>query len=249
MAARRQLLWHMQNLCRRLECRHRALSRYFGQDYERDNCGACDVCLGEVQGMPDSSPTAQKIISCVARVEQRFGVGHVVQVLRGAASEQVVRWAHDRLSTYGLLREMSERKVTNLVYQLVDQGLLDRTEGDRPVVQLNARSIEVLRGERSVQLLDAEEGSVVRSRAAVESWEGVDRDLFEHLRTLRRRLATERGVPAYVIFGDTTLRDLARIRPTEPEAMAAVHGVGKKKLADLGSVFTDAIRSYLHASA
>ena len=249
VAARRQLLWHMQNLCRRLECRHRALSRYFGQDYEADNCGACDVCLGEVEAMPDSSMTAQKIISCVARVEQRFGVGHVVQVLRGAASEQVVRWAHDRVSTYGLLREMSQRKVTNLVYQLVDQGLLDRTEGDRPVVQLNARSIEVLRGERSVQLLDAEEGSVVRSRAAAESWEGVDRDLFEHLRTLRRRLATERGVPAYVIFGDTTLRDLARIRPTEPEAMAAVHGVGKKKLADLGPVFMDAIRSYLHASA
>ena len=183
--------------------------------------------------MPDSSTVAQKIISCVARVEQRFGVGHVVQVRRGAASEQVVRWAHDRLSTYGLLREMSQRKVTNLVYQLVDQGLLDRTEGDRPVVQLNARSIEVLRGERSVQLLDAEEGSVVRSRAAVESWEGVDRDLFEHLRLLRR------------IFVVTTLRDLARILPTEPEAMAAVHGVGKKKLADLGPVFTDAIRSYL----
>ncbi len=245
LAARRELLWHMQNLCRRLECRHRALSRYFGQAYEQENCGACDVCLGEVEGMPDSTVTAQKILSCVARLEQRFGVGHVVRVLRGAGAEQVARWGHDRLSTFGLLREMSERKVTNLVYQLVDQGFLDRTEGDRPVVRLNARSVELLRDQRQVQLVDPEQGSVRRTRAAEESWEGVDRDLFEHLRALRRRLAAERGVPAYVIFGDATLRELARLRPTALGAMAAVRGVGDKKLADLGPVFTDAIRAYL----
>ncbi|MHC4320334.1 MAG: RQC domain-containing protein, partial [Planctomycetota bacterium] len=245
LAARREFLWHMQNLASRLECRHRALCRYFGQAYEADNCGACDVCLGEVQGMSESTVTAQQILSCVARVDQRFGVGHIVRVLRGAASEQVIRWGHDRLSTYGLLRGMSERKVTSLVYQLADQGLLERTEGDRPVVQLNQESARVLRGERPVQLVDPEQGTVRRARAADESWEGVDRGLFEHLRALRRRLAAERGVPAYVIFGDATLRELARARPTALGAMAGLRGVGVKKLADLGPVFTEAIRSYV----
>ncbi|MCH8006994.1 MAG: DNA helicase RecQ [Planctomycetes bacterium] len=243
--ARREILWHMQNLCRGLECRHRALSRYFGQPYERDGCDACDVCLGEVQGMPDSTVTAQKILSCIARVGQSFGIGHVVRVLRGASAEQVTRWEHDRVSTFGLLRDMSDRKVTNLVYQLVDHGLLERTEGDRPLVRLNQRSIEVLRGERQVQLVDPEQGSVRKTRAATESWEGVDRELFERLRALRRRLAGERGVPAYVIFGDATLRELAHLRPTTLEVMADVRGVGSKKLADLGPVFTEAIRSFL----
>ncbi len=249
LAARQQLLWHMQNLCTRLECRHRALSRYFGQAYERDNCGGCDVCLGEVEGMPDSTVTAQKILSCVARIGGRFGVGHVVGVLRGAATEQVARWGHDRLSTFGLLGAMPQRTVTNLVYQLIDQGLLDRTDEERPVVRLNDRSVEVLRGSRPVQLVDPGGGAVRRVKAAVESWEGVDRGLFERLRALRRRLAAERGVPAYVIFGDATLRELARHRPTALPAMAGLRGVGEKKLSDLGPVFTDAIRSYLGAAA
>ena len=239
----------MQNLCTRLECRHRALSRYFGQAYEADDCGACDVCLGEVEGMPDSTATAQKILSCVARVDQRFGIGHVARVLRGAQSEQVGRWGHDRLSTFGLLSTMTERQVTNLVYQLIDQGLLERTESDRPVVSLNPRSLEVLRGARQVQLVDPGPGpgTVRPTRGAEASWEGVDRGLFEHLRALRRRLAAERNVPAYVIFGDATLRELARLRPASLEAMADVRGVGSKKLADLGPVFLEAIGSYADA--
>ena len=244
LAARRELLWHMHDLCRRLECRHRALSRYFGQDYEPQSCRACDVCLGEIEGMPDSTVIAQKIISCVTRLDQRFGVGHVVRVLRGADAEPIVRRGHDRLSTWGLLRDMPERTVTNLVYQLVGQGLLERSDGDRPVVRLGAEAVEVLRGERQVQLVDPGAGKVRKSRAAQESWEGVDRGLFEHLRALRRRLAAERGVPAYVVFGDATLRELARRRPASPAEMATVRGVGDRKLADFGAVFIEAIATY-----
>ena len=112
-------------------------------------------------------------------------------------------------------------------------------------MRLNQESVQVLRGERPVQLVDPEQGTVRRARAADESWEDVDRGLFEHLRALRRRLAAERGVPAYVIFGDATLRELARARPTALGAMAGLRGVGVKKLADLGPVFTEAIRSYV----
>ncbi|MHC5114727.1 MAG: DNA helicase RecQ [Planctomycetota bacterium] len=242
--AQLELLRHMQGLCSTLECRHRALSRYFGQAYEPESCGACDVCLDEVEPMPDSTTVARKILSCVARLEQRFGVGQVVQVLRGADTDAVRKWGHEHVSTYGLLRELPEKTVTNLVYQLVDQNLLERPGGDRPILRLNEHSVEVLRGEREVRLVEPKVGKVRRSRAEVESMEGVDAGLFDRLRELRRELASERGVPPYVIFDDRALRDMARIRPTSAEMLRTVRGVGEKKLVDPGPVFMEAVRTW-----
>jgi len=243
-----ELLRHMQGLCSTLECRHRALSRYFGQEYDRDRepggCGACDVCLDEIDAMAGSTEIARKILSCVARLEQRYGVGQVVQVLRGGDTESVRRWGHDRLSVYGLLAEIPEKSLTNLVYQLVDQGLLERSPGDRPVLMLSEASIPVLRGDGEVRLVEPRSRPVAASRAAAESWEGVDRGLFETLRAERRRIAGERSVPPYVVFGDATLRDMARIRPTTLPAMRGVRGVGEKKLADLGLTFVDVVTAF-----
>jgi ATP-dependent DNA helicase RecQ len=241
IAGQRSLLRQMQGLCQSLECRHRALSRYFGQAYEREGCGACDVCLDEVESLPDATVVAQKILSCVFRLGQRFGVGYTVDVLRGTNIETIRQRGHAGLSTVGLLAELPAKAVTNLVYQLIDQGLLERTPGDRPVIMLNDESLEVLRGEREVRLRDPGTATVRRSKQDLESWEGVDRGLFERLRGLRRELAEARGVPAYVIFSDATLRELARARPASLEAMGAVHGVGQKKLADFGPVFVRAI--------
>ena len=243
-AAQLELLHHMQGLCGTLECRHRSLSRYFGQAYESPNCGACDVCLGEIDGMKKGTETAQKIISCVYRLDQRWGVGYVVQVLRGADTEQVRQRGHDTLSTYGLLKNRAEKTLINLVYQLVDQGLLTRTPGDRPILQLNDESYEVLRGEREVKLIEPHSGPVQKTELAETAWEGVDEGLFARLRELRREQAQQRKVPAYVIFDDRTLRELARVRPTTPEAMGSVKGVGKKKLTDYGATFTEAIEGY-----
>ncbi|UCD76382.1 MAG: RecQ family ATP-dependent DNA helicase, partial [Phycisphaerales bacterium] len=201
-AAQLELLHHIRGLCGTLRCRHRALSRYFGQKYEEPNCEACDVCLGEVEGMDEGTTIAQKILSCIYRLGQRFGVGYTVQVLRGAETEQVRRNRHDQLTTYGLLADLTEKTLTNLVYQLVDQGLISRTEGDRPVLQLNEESMAVLRGEREVHLVEPAAGPMQKTRLAEVSWEGVDEALFERLRDLRREIARERSVPAYVIFGD-----------------------------------------------
>jgi ATP-dependent DNA helicase RecQ len=233
-----------RGLCGSLECRHRALSRYFGQDYARESCEACDVCLDEVQGMSNGTELAQKIISCVYRTGQRFGIGYTVQVLRGSDTDAVRQRGHDRISTFGLLRDIGEKPLTNLVYQVVEQGLLERSEGDRPVLGLNDSSVSVLRGQREVKLRDPGPGRVRRAKGDIASWEGVDRELFERLRELRRTLAAERGVPAYVIFGDATLRELARQRPTTEAAMAAVHGIGQKKLVDPGPAFLEMIVEY-----
>ena len=241
IAAGMELLRHMRGLCGTLECRHRALSRYFGQTYPRDNCGGCDVCLGEVESMADSTDIARKILSCIYRINQRFGVGHLVSVLRGANTDAVRKNRHDQLSTYGILREMDEGALTNLVYQLLDQGLIRRSGGDRPVLQLGEEAGAVLRGGRSVRLLDPGRVAVRKSKADTSSWEGVDRDLFDHLRVVRKQLALERQVPAFVIFSDAVLRELARLRPASLKSMKRISGIGEKKLADIGQKFVDMI--------
>ncbi len=240
-----RLLHQMRSYASSMRCRHAALSEYFGQRYEGGACGACDVCLEEVAGVEDGTVTAQKILSCIARTEQRFGVTHIADILVGANTARIHQWHHDKLSTYGLLSDLPRKTVLNLVYQLLDQGMVDRSEGDRPILQLNSHSWEILRGERKVQLQKSRDADrVKRTRIESESWEGVDRDLFESLRDLRRELATERGVPAYVIFGDATLRELARLKPTSLDDFARVRGIGEKKLADLGGGFVAHIRAH-----
>ena len=223
-------------------CRHAALSEYFGETYANSNCGACDVCLGEVEGVADSTVVAQKVLSCVARVDQRFGVEHVVDVLSGANSDRIRNLGHDKLSTYGLLKDIPRRTVTNVIYQLIDAQLLERTPGDRPTLKLNAQSWEVMRGKRTVTLLEARRSKTTRTRIEQASWQNVDEAIFERLRDLRRELAAERGVPAFVILHDTTLRELASIKPTTVEALRHVRGIGEKKRTDFGERLIECIK-------
>ena len=241
--AQMQLLGQMRKFCATLGCRHRALSEYFGQEFPKDDCQACDVCLKETADVDDATVTAQKILSCVARVQQRFGAKHVAEVLAGADTEMIRQRGHDRLSTFGLLKDAPRKALTNWIFQLVDQGLLDRTSGEYPLLVLNDASWEVLRGERSVKLR-APKSVVTKTRAEVRSWDGVDRDLFEHLRGVCTEVARQLGLPPFMVFGDASLRDMARRRPTTPDGFLAVHGVGAAKLKKHGKRFTKAIGSY-----
>ena len=247
IVAARELLAQMRRLCTGVHCRHRALSEYFGQDYSKAQCGACDVCFGEVQGLTDATLTAKKILSCVARAGQQFGAEHIIDVLLGAQTERVRRWGHDKLTTYSLMKGTDRKSLTNMIYQLLDEGLLERTGDDRPVLKLNDASWAVLRSRRTVQLLQPKT-KVRKSRFEEESWNNVDGDLFESLRSLRRELAAERGVPAYLLFSDATLRDMARAKPRSAAALLSIRGVGERKLADLGQRFLDHIASYCRAN-
>lgn len=236
------LLDEMRRFCAPGTCRHASLTVYFGQRYEppggdEDGCGACDVCLGETEGLVDGTREAQMVLSCVARVDQSYGIGHVADVLRGADTERIRSLGHDSLSTYGLIPDRTRTELMNLTFQLLDQRVLDRSGGEYPVLQLNETSMSVLRGERQVQLVPVKTRRVRTTRGETESWEGVDRELFEELRALRTRLARQRNVPPYVIFSDASLRDMARRKPASPEQFLQVHGVGEKKLADLGETF------------
>ena len=243
IAAARELLEHMRRFCTAVYCRHRKLSEYFGQEYSKPNCEACDLCLNEVEGLADATVTAQKILSCVARAGEHFGAEHIVDVLLGADTERVRRWHHERLTTYGLMKGTSRKRLTNMVYQLLDAGLLERSAEERPVLRLNDASREVLRGTRAVQLLQPKT-KVKKSRLDEKSWDRVDSGLFETLRTLRRQLAEERRVPAYVLFTDATLREMARVRPGSVNALLNIRGVGERKLADLGQRFLEVISDY-----
>lgn len=238
------LLRHMQNYAGSLDCRHAALVQYFGQPFEKTDCAACDVCLGEIEGLEDGTILAQKILSCVARVQQRFGVGHVVDVLKGARTERIQTLRHDHLSTYALLAEMDKKVIQRRVYDLLDQELLRRSEGEMPVLLLNDASWEVMRGRRKVMLRKIEERGVKATRVEAVSWEGVDRGLFEKLRELRRLLAEEKQVAAFVIFHDRTLWDLARRRPTSMEGLRSIDGLGKSKAEQFGERLRSAIEDY-----
>ena len=243
IAASRELIEHMRRLCSGVHCRHRKLTEYFGQEYPKPNCEACDVCLNEVEGLEDATVTAQKILSCVARAGERFGAEHIVDVLLGANTERIRRWGHEELSTYALMKGTPRPTLTNMLYQLIDNGLLERTADERPVLRLNDASREVLRGNRPVQLLQPKT-KVKKTRFDEKSWEEVDSGLFESLRNLRRQLAAQRGVPAYVLFSDATLRDMARVRPGSPGALLGIRGVGERKLADLGERFLEVIAKH-----
>src|SRR5262245_45575856 len=245
LASSLQHMQHMDRYAQGAACRHKALVEYFGQRYESETCQACDLCLGDTEPLPDADVIAQKILSCVARVEQRFGVKHVVDVLRGAGTEKVRGFRHEQLSTYGLLKDCTQIEVRNWIYQLIGQGVLVQDGGERPVLKLNEKSWEVMKKARTVRLLrpmQRQKGArAAQSKADTASWEGVDRELFEELRKLRRDLARDQGVPTYIIFGDATLRELARRRPSNRQRMRAIYGIGDKKLRDFGDLFLDAI--------
>jgi len=243
----------MSDLCSGVRCRHAAIVSYFGQEYDVDNCNACDVCLGELETVDDPVTLSQKILSCVVRLQQRFGVAYTVKVLTGAKDVKILDSGHDRLSTYNLLGDESTAAVKMWIEQLVSQDFLRRV-GEYGTLSLTPSGRDLMKRVGSVTLTrpPARSARSGRGRSGAgsgnskpeESWEGVDRDLFEHLRSLRSQLAGQRNVPAYVIFGDAVLRTLARQRPSDLKRFGTIHGVGQRKLEELGELFVNAINEY-----
>ncbi len=255
-------------------CRHRMLSEYFGQEYtppapdassdigtdqsrEREQaepstqrgCAACDFCLGELEDLPDAQETARKIISCVARCEQRFGAAHIADVLLGANTEKVRQRGHSQLSTYGLLRSMPKDRLSSAINQLVDAGHLARSIGDHPVLVLTPTSADVLRNRIEVRLVAPKavaESEPARSRDRTQSapLSPQEQGLFESLRVLRRELAQARSVPPFVILGDAPLIELSRVRPASPATLLNIRGIGERKAAEFGTPLLACIEAY-----
>jgi ATP-dependent DNA helicase RecQ len=235
----------MSGYARGAVCRHKALVQHFDQRYEKENCTACDICLGDTTDVSDSLVIAQKILSCVARVKESFGITHVIDVLRGADTVAVRNRGHDQLSTYGLLRDVPKPALRDWVYQLVGQGVLVQAGDEYPVLKLNADSWAVMKGQRTVRLIElARSETVSTAKGPRPLVEGADPELFETLRQLRRGEAAKAGIPPYQIFPDTVLGELARGRPTTEDALRRVSGVGEYKLRTYGQLFLDAINEH-----
>jgi ATP-dependent DNA helicase RecQ len=248
----------MSRYSRGAVCRHRALVEYFGQSYLDASCGACDICLGETVSVDDADVIAQKIISCVARVKTPFGAGHIVSVLRGENTMNVRKWSHDQLSTFGLLKEHDKADIRDWIDQLVGQGALEHEDkilesGIRvPVVKLSGGSWKVLRNETTVKLLRPmrRRGAEPRSRGSGGTnilLEEVEKQLFEELRALRRLVAQEKQCQPYMVFNDSTLRDLCRVRPSSLQMMLQVHGIGQNKLQEFGQRFWTVVYEFSRA--
>jgi len=240
--ARRGLLRDIERYAASVGCRHKRLVSYFGETFAKDDCGACDYCLGELESVADPITIARKVLSCVARVGQRFGAAHVTTVLRGSDSEQVRSRGHHALSVFGLMKDATIDELRGYIDQLLAHGLLQQGGDEYPILQITAEGLALLKDAAAAPELSLarqkrpDRRLPKRARVETEGWEGVDRDLFEELRVLRMEIARRRRVPPYVIFHDTTLREIARSKPKTKEDLRHVYGVGDRKAEDLGEM-------------
>jgi len=233
-----------------LTCRRRALLGYFGEELGAD-CGNCDICL-EPPETYDATEHAQMALSCVYRLRQSFGISHVVDVLRGSENEKILRFGHDQLSTYGIGAEVSREHWQSLIRQLIHRGYLTQDIARYSVLKLTPKARPLLHGEESLVLAKPrtrvptkkQRKAADRSaRAAGLAGLEVDEALFEQLRALRKQLADEQRVPAYVVFSDATLAEMAARKPRTYNELLEVGGVGQTKLERYGDAFIAVIAS------
>lgn len=236
----------MIGLAESLTCRRRVLLGYFGEELATD-CGNCDICLNPPETF-DASVAAQKVLSCVYRVGERFGVKHVVDVLRGADTERIRTLGHDQLSTYGIGAEMDTAHWSSITRQLIHRGYLVQDIASYSVLKLTPKARPVLRGEEPLELarprITEKRAKRKKTPKTAESLAPADMELFEALRELRKELADEQGVPPYVIFGDVTLVQMSRDKPSTEEEMLEITGVGQVKLQRHGDEFLAAIANF-----
>ena len=231
--------------CEVTACRRRALLEYFG-DSLPEECGNCDICLTPPNTW-DGTVEAQKLLSCVYRTRQRFGAGHVIDVLRGKDTDKVRRNRHERLSTFGIGEDRSVVQWRSILRQLMVQGHLRSDAQHYGALRLTSRSRPLLKGEERIRLReDTSSRRVAKKAARAPSYQvpPEDEPLWETLRELRIRLSREAGVPPYVIFHDATLREMVRLRPSSPTQLLALQGVGEKKLERYGEAFLQVLRKH-----
>ncbi len=227
-------------------CRRRFLLGYFGEEWTPEGCGACDVCLAEQRrASPDSTfdgtEVVQKVLSSVIRTGERFGANHVVEVLRGSRSSRVMALGHDRLSVYGIAREMQTDDLKDIIDQLIGMGLVERASGEFPTLSVTPQGRKVLKDRETVTLV----GQVTAPAPQGDPAAPHDQVLFQKLRVLRKELADSLGVPAFVVFSDATLRQLASSMPGDRASMLKVKGVGESKLRQFGDEFLSVIAGHL----
>ena len=230
-------------------CRRKPLLSYFGEAYAGAKCGACDNCTAKPPAFVDLTIPAQKFLSCVKRSGERFGAGHVIDILRGSKNERVLRLGHDQLSTYGIGQELSDKQWHGLARQLVQLGYLSQ-DGEFHTLSLTPEAMEALRKRSPILGQPLESGGREREREREQEQKQsepvleANNALLAQLRALRKQLADEAGMPPYVIFSDKTLVEMAAYLPQGEESLLGISGVGQVKLFRYGGAFLDVIRNF-----
>ncbi|WP_394886472.1 DNA helicase RecQ [Clostridium butyricum] len=214
------------------ECYKKFILAYFGEEL-KDDCNSCSNCMNEGEVI-DKTVDAQKVLSCIYRMNQKFGSGMVVDVLRGSKNKKVLQFKFNELSTYGIMKEFSADELKTFINTLVSQGYIRVVEGTYPILALNSMSRKILVGEEKVMLKEFAAHKKVRE----------NNELFEILKELRKEIAHENNVPPYVIFGDITLKEMSVKYPVYKEAMLNITGVGELKYSKYGELFENTIRKY-----
>ncbi len=239
----RSKLDHLLGYCESMQCRRQVLLAGFGETYPQP-CGNCDNCLTPPAAW-DATVPAQKALSCVYRSGQRFGVGHLIDILRGSDSERMRHLGHDQLSTYGIGKDLDARSWRGVFRQLVAASLLEVDPEAHGGLKLTDASRDVLKGRRQMMMRRESPASRERDRGGPRTGlpvQAEDLALFNALRGLRAELAREQNVPAFVIFHDSTLRNIAEQRPTSIDALGRVGGIGGSKLARYGERLVEIVR-------
>ncbi|MHB1078569.1 MAG: DNA helicase RecQ [Prosthecobacter sp.] len=249
VAARQMRL--MADFAEGTECRRVALLDYFGEEWPGDNCGGCDICL-QPREIWDATTHVQKLLSCIFRIRQKSGfstgLNHVVEVLAGANTEKIRKWYHDQLSTYGIGKDVPREEWAALGRQLIRLGHIEASDDSFQTLSLSKKGLATLMNRSQVMLSRvpvAVKAGTSTAKVAKAGSIACDEALFEELRALRKRLADERGVPPYVVFGDASLRHMCRQYPRTEPSFLAIPGVGSQKLADYGAAFMGAISQWL----
>jgi ATP-dependent DNA helicase RecQ len=240
------------NFCVQSQCRHKVLVNYFGQDYKKHSCGACDFCLNELDVIDDALALGQKILSCVVAVRQEyygFGAGYIANVLKGKMTEKVEHMGHYNLSVFGIMKEKSERFIRYMIEQLIGQGFLSR-EREFSTLSVTNSGEQLLQGKASTvlvkPLMAAKKkriSKIARARKE-EEWAEIDEGLFQILRKKRSELARKKSVPAYIVFGDKTLRDIATKKPVTKKDFSDIYGVGENKMKSYADMFIKIVKDY-----
>ena len=241
----RERVRRMLDFCTLSTCRRKFLLEYLGEEWPGTNCGSCDVCLSPRESY-DSTESAQMLLSAVVRTGQRFGAKHVISVLRGSKTKPVEKWDHHELPLFGVGKQRSESEFQDIVPELINQGLLAKADGQYAILSVPQKGREFLKSRATLTLTRPilRAGSTTRTSGDGRRY---DEELFSELSALRKRLADDREVPAYVIFGNRSLQDMARKAPRSQEEFSSVSGVGSAKLREFGDTFIETITRYVES--
>ncbi len=223
-------------------CRRKILLEYFGETYPHESCHSCDICLG-TREVVDNTVEAQKLLSAIARTEERFGATHIVDIVTGSKNQKIRDFGHDRLKTYGVGREHSKKFWRQLIDELLARKVIAKSEGLYPTLYLLEKAVPVLKNETKVEMVRVQEKKTAK-KTGIEQTAAFDHELFELLRALRKQLADEQNIPPYIVFSDRSLRDMASKLPQSAEDLLVVSGVGETKLERYGRQFLNLIRRY-----